>query len=477
MMTLSIPCLTIYFVLISIFNGGCSGEKKPANGEPVILVSMDGMGWQFISGQFADTPNLDAVSRRGVRAKHTFNVVPTKTWPTHHSYLTGLYPESHGIISNKFWDPLYQEMYIYDYDCSSKDPKFYNASEPIWLTLQKQGGRSGLYFWPGEEGYLEKPTYYEKPVCLVNCSDIDPKDLPKYRNKTRKTWPSYIHCFPNYTEPSKNRLDKVINWLKSKESPQFVGVYIDHPDWEGHDYGSHSKEYKEAIEKVDREVVGYLTERLRDEGLLDIVNLIFVSDHSFDNISSSRQIFLDDYLDRSAYTMTESTALGHIWPKDGKFNEISHNLTKANNPHMKVYMKEDIPESFHWKHNRRIPPIFIDPAVGWSVGQSRGDPNATWVYGTHGWPPRESQSYPIFFASGPAFKENFEVKPFSILDLYPLMCHLLGIIPQPNNGSFENVRVMLRETGREKPTAGQKRTNMQAFCFLVTVFTGAIIHA
>lgn len=477
MATNLILCLTIYFGFLSMRNGVCSVETKEAKKETVILVSMDGMGWQFISGQFAGTPHLDAVGKSGVRAEYTVNVVPTKTWPNHHSYLTGLYPESHGIISNKFWDPVYQEMFIYDYDCSARDPKFYNASEPIWLTLQKQGGRSGLYFWPGEWGYPEKPTLYENPICLVNCSAIDPKDLPKYRNRTRPTWPSYIHCFPNYSEPVKSRLDKVVNWLKSEEPPQFVGVYIDHPDWEGHDFGSHSKEYKMAIEKVDQEVVGYLTDRLRDESLLDKVNLIFVSDHSFNNISSSRQIFLDDYLDRSTYIMTESTALGHIWPKDGKLNEIFDNLTKAANPHMKVYKKEDIPESFHWKHNRRIPPIFIDPEVGWSVAQSRGNPNASWVAGTHGWPPQESQSYPIFFARGPAFKEHFVVPPFSILDIYPLMCHLLGIAPQPNNGSFENVKAMLRETGGEPPTAGQEEARAWAWFVPVTVFFCTLIHA
>lgn len=94
-------------------------------------------------------------------------------------------------------------------------------------------------------------------------------------------------------------------------------MYIDHPDWEGHDYGKYSEEYKVAIETVDREVVGYLTERLRDESLLDKVNLIFASDHSFDNITSSPQIFPDDYLDPSTYTITESIAFGHIWPKEG----------------------------------------------------------------------------------------------------------------------------------------------------------------
>ena len=235
----SVICLLLSLSLHGIFSEAAKKGK-----ETVILISMDGMGWQYISGQFADTPNLDAVGRNGVRAKYTINVVPTITWPTHHSYVTGLYPESHGIVSNSFWDPVYKENFIYDYDCSNYDPKFYNASEPIWLTLQKQGGRSGVYFWPGSSGYREKPTYYEKPICLVNCSAINPKDLPKYRKKARKTWPSYIHCLPNYTEPFTSRLDKVIKWLKSDKPPQFVAVYIDHPDWEGHEYGPQSKEYK-----------------------------------------------------------------------------------------------------------------------------------------------------------------------------------------------------------------------------------------
>lgn len=215
---------------------------------------------------------------------------------------------------------------------------------------------------------------------------------------------------------------------------------------------------------------------MRDVNLIDNVNLIFVSDHSFNNISSARQIFLDDYLDRSAYMMTESTALGHIWPKDEKLEEIFENLTKVKSPHMKIYKKQDIPQSFHWKHNRRIPPIFIDPELGWSVTQSRGNPNTSWVYGTHGWLTQGSQSYPIFFAQGPAFKKGFEVQPFNIVDLYPLMCHLLGIQPQPNNGSFENVRVMLRESPGETPTSGLERIYARAWFALMIPFICTLIH-
>lgn len=111
-----------------------------------------------------------------------------------------------------------------------------------------------------------------------------------------------------------------------------MALYIDHPDWEGHEYGSYSNEYKRAIEKVDRDVVGYFIDRLRDEELIDTVNLMFVSDHSFNNVSSKRLIILDDYIEQSAYMLTESGALVHIWPKDGKLDEIYDNLTKAKKP-------------------------------------------------------------------------------------------------------------------------------------------------
>lgn len=69
-------------------------EKEP---QTVILVSMDGMPWNLISGEFANTPNLDKVAKNGVTAKYIETVVPSKTWPTHVSFVTGLYPESQGF--------------------------------------------------------------------------------------------------------------------------------------------------------------------------------------------------------------------------------------------------------------------------------------------------------------------------------------------------------------------------------------------
>lgn len=416
------------------------------NGETVIIVSMDGMRWQFLDSGYASMPNLDSIAQNGVKAKYIKTVVPGKTWPNQHSFLTGLYPESHGIVSNNFWDPVYQEKFVLDYDCSNYDPKFYNASEPIWLTLQKSGGRSGVYFWPGCGGYTEKPVFYEKPICHVNCTTVDPKDLPKMRNTTRQGWPPYIHCMVNHSEPARMRIDKIMKWLKSEHPPKFLALYFENPDTTGHGYGIFEEKYKKAMESVDRDAVGYFINSLKKANLFENVNLIFVSDHSMTNTSSSRQIFLEDFINLDDFQLVEGGAVGHVWAKEDKVDQIYENLTSTMHPHMTVYKKDNIPEEYHWKYNRRVPPIFIDPEVGWVVRKSRVRARpGNWTVGDHGWPPVKSQSYSVFFAHGPAFRKGFEMHPFNTVDLYPLMCKLLSINPRPNNGSLDNVKMMLKE--------------------------------
>ncbi|KAK3738837.1 hypothetical protein QZH41_004370 [Actinostola sp. cb2023] len=385
---------------------------------PVIVISMDGLGWQFPEGKFAKTPNLDYVAETGVNAKYMKTVTPTKTWPNHQTYLTGLYPESHGIVSNKFWDPVLKEKFIFEYDCSNFDPKFWSEAEPIWLTLQKQGIDTGMYFWPGFSSYETKPTYYEKAVCMVNCSSI--KDLPSSRTPIRSTFPPYDHCVPNYTITFPERIDSIMSWLTSDKPPRFVALYVDQPDWVGHSDGPKSQKFKDKIEEVDRDAVGYLITKLRSVNLLDKVNLIFVADHSFVTVNKSRLIYLDDYLDPSTYTPTEVGTFAHLWPKEGKLEEVYANLTKLvkRYPQARVYKKDEIPEEYHYRNNRRIPPIYLLAGLGWMYKRSRGNISDDWVYGAHGYPASEKMGT-IFYAQ------------------------LLGIEPRPHNGSLGNMKMMM----------------------------------
>ena len=86
------------------------------------------------------------------------------------------------------------------------------------------------------------PSFYRNPICKLNCSAVDPKELPNLYNKTRSSGLSpYEHCYPdsfNKTETYPMRVDRVIGWLKSDDPPRFVALYIDAPDWKGHSDGA-----------------------------------------------------------------------------------------------------------------------------------------------------------------------------------------------------------------------------------------------
>ena len=52
--------------------------------------------------------------------------------------------------------------------------------------------------------------------------------------------------------------------------------------------------------------------------------------------------------------------------------------------------------------------------------------------------------HPFFMAMGPSFKPGESVESFNSVDVYPLMCELLGLDPAPNNGSLKVVKELLQ---------------------------------
>lgn len=54
----------------------------------------------------------------------------------------------------------------------------------------------------------------------------------------------------------------------------------------------------------------------------------------------------------------------------------------------------------------------------------------------------------FFRAVGPDFHSNLLSGPFESVNVYPLMCHLLGIQPDVNDGSLDNTRHMLISNGK-----------------------------
>lgn len=115
---------------------------------PLILISLDGFRPEYLSRTATENnphhnglefaaPTLNCLSKHGLSAPFMMPSYPTITFPNHYSIVTGLYPESHGIIANQFYDPdLKAPFSIRNADAT--DPKWWGNGEPIWTTVRKQ---------------------------------------------------------------------------------------------------------------------------------------------------------------------------------------------------------------------------------------------------------------------------------------------------------------------------------------------------
>ena len=61
--------------------------------------------------------------------------------------------------------------------------------------------------------------------------------------------------------------------------------------------------------------------------------------------------------------------------------EYVYNLLKqCDDRHMKVYLKEEIPDRFHYRHNKRIQPIILIADEGWTIVQNEALSKRKWDF-------------------------------------------------------------------------------------------------
>lgn len=374
----------------------------------LLLVSFDGFRWDYIDR--VPTPNFHALMREGVQVEQVENIYITKTFPNHYSLVTGLYAETHGIVANEMFDPSLNLTFSMDAD-SMYDSRWWDQAVPLWVTVQKSGGRSGAAMWPG--------------------SDV----------KISGTYPDRFLPY-NASVHFETRVQHVIEWFSApqEEAVDFVALYWEEPDESGHLLGPESTNMDKVIADID-EKLGFLRNELRKAGLYERVNLIVTSDHGMMQLSTEKIIELDEYVSRDSYTWIAKSPVVGIIPSEGKLEDVYNKLKDAN-PYMAVYKKEDIPAHYHYQHNVRIMPILLEAREGWTIVQNR---TAPFMLGNHGYNNSLRSMHPVFMARGPAFRQDYVQPSMRSVDLYPLMCHILSVRPAPNNGSLMRVRHLLSQ--------------------------------
>lgn len=382
----------------------------------LLLISIDGLHPKDVT--FQDAPNLWQFAREGTQAKSLKPIFPTLTFPNHYTLVTGQYAEKHGITGNEIRDPNIPERFSLSAPREvTNDPRWW-IGEPIWVTAQKQGLRSGTLFWPGSEAPIQGilPTYY----------------LPFDFNMSNHV-----------------RVDNLLKWvdLPEEERPHFFTLYFDTVDTAGHRFGPGSAEVRAAVKDADS-VLGGLFKALKERGLYDKMNILIVSDHGMTKLEEDKAVNVTPVLaDFTGIEKVGSTGVVGFFSNDqSKLARLEVALREYSKLY-KVYSKKNIPARFHYNDSNRIPDILLVGNEGVAI-TARPSFMATRSgnRGAHGYDNNLSSMQAVFMGRGPNIRRNLRVSSFDNIHVYSLMCKLLGITPAANNGHINKVPRMLKSS-------------------------------
>jgi predicted AlkP superfamily pyrophosphatase or phosphodiesterase len=231
-------------------------------------------------------------------------------------------------------------------------------------------------------------------------------------------------------------VDQGLAWLGQprEKRPGLVILYCHQTDSVAHHSGPDSPELATAVTQVD-EAIGRLMEGIHRLKLEDAVNIVVVSDHGMTEVSTNRVIVLSDFVDLEKVQVDFSGAVGGLRPLDGNV-EALYGSFAGKESHFRVYRRENTPEQYHYRNNKRIPDIIVVADEGWYISRR---PMATtsgraFEKATHGYAPELLSMGATFIAWGPAFRHGVTIPPVENIHIYNLLCSTLGLKPAPNDG-------------------------------------------
>jgi len=237
--------------------------------QPLVVISVDGLDNRYLAQadqRGLKIPTLRRLMRDGQYSQGVIGVVPTITWPSHTTILTGADPITHGILSN--WRPP-GDRYL-DY-AQIKTPNLVGAAHKAGLTI-------AAITWPVTVG---APVNWNLPEFFSRRRGGD-MDLQSIESKA--TPPDLVAkiaadcpAFAQQWMEDRTRAMAAV-WILRHEKPQLMLLHLVDLDSEEHDMAPFTREAYATLEHTDQ-LIGEILAALPEGAALAIV-----SDHGFERV-------------------------------------------------------------------------------------------------------------------------------------------------------------------------------------------------
>ena len=360
------------------------------------MISIDGFRWDY--QDLYETPAMDRLAARGVRAESLQPVYPTLTFPNHYSIATGLYPVNHGIVANDFPDRDSGDWYLYKNPRIVQQGRWYGG-EPIWVAAERNGMVSAAFFFIGTEAAIGgiSPTYWNQFDANISGS---------------------------------TRVKQVLEWLAMpiETRPHLITLYFEHVDTDSHTYGVGSRESIAEIERVDR-YLGKLMDGVDKLPYREDVYIILLSDHGQSSYEENAKILtLDGFVDLQGISVIDGGNYVYLYfdEKDLVRARQLRDKINAGWRHGRAWLPGETPEHWHVSNDSRFADVIVQADPHYGVVSGRDKLHKIHP-GAHGWDPSFKDMHGFFLAAGPRLPKGKTIGTINNVDIYPFMLEILEI--------------------------------------------------
>jgi predicted AlkP superfamily pyrophosphatase or phosphodiesterase len=415
---------------------------QPAAAAPlVLLISVDGMKPEAIldaQSHGLKVPNLRAFMTDGAYANRVRGVLPTLTYPSHTTLLTGASPARHGIIDNTTFDPLLKNArgwYWYAEDI--KVPTLWDAAAAAHL-------KTANVYWPVSVG---AQIAYNLPQIWRTGTEDDLKlqralSTPGLEQELSAELGPYPGGMEETVADDEIRARFAIRLLEKKH-PSFFTVYLTGLDTEEHASGPFSAKSNETLERLDA-VVGSLR-AAAEKAAPGRATICVVSDHGFAAIEHDVNLYAA-FLEAGLFSVDKDNKVtdwkAMLWPAGGS---------------AAVVLADPKDDQVRSRVKTLLDKLAGDPANGidriWpreEIQKGRGFPNAEFLVslkigyetayslslpivtkpsnlGMHGYVPERPEMRSSFFIVGPQIAKSRSLGEIDMRQIAPTLANILHI--------------------------------------------------
>ncbi len=414
----------------------------PASARPVLMISIDGLRPADVTDADArglKIPTLRALAAEGAHASGVRGVLPTLTYPSHTTLITGVWPARHGIANNLTFDPQGRNQggwYWYAEDI--KVPTLWDAAHAAGLKVVN-------VHWPVSVGAR---------AIDLNLPQIWRTGQPDDRKLNRAlATPGLTERLEAALGPYADGIDETVEGdelrerfaakLMAEEKPGFATVYFTGLDHIQHLFGPDTPEAHAALERIDR-ATGALIAAAR-KGRRDLI-VVIVSDHGFAPVShdvnltgafaTAGLLTLDPKSHEVAtweaipWLAGGSAAIVLARPAEGALRARVETLLArlAADPALGIA---------NWIGADQIAALgggpaasyFVNFKIGYEAGRDAAAPlvGPSKVKGMHGYFPAAPEMRSAFIIAGPGVPAHGHLGEIDMRDIAPTIAHLLGV--------------------------------------------------